>query len=57
MPPKHNIKPKDQKAASKGQASKTADNPAAANKETNTNTQGNLSHEKINNMENESPSE
>jgi len=38
MPPKRNIKPKEQKAASKGQTSKAADNPVATSKETNTDT-------------------
>src|SRR5262245_44494488 len=57
MPPKCNNKPKEQKAASKGQTLKAADNPAATNKETNTDNQGNSSCEKINNLENESLSE
>jgi len=57
MPLKQSVKPKDQKAASKGQTLKAADNPAATSKEASTDTQGNLSHEKINKPENESPSE
>jgi len=57
MPPKHNIKPKDQKAVSKGQTSKAADNPATTSKKTSTDTQGNSSHEKTSKPENESSSE